>query len=98
MFNDAIQGRGYINEAQRVGPINHIEIAKACRGRHQWNTETKEWQIKYRPYRNHWIVLLLTVNSRIFALPMPKIIPNKIKAQYEQEADYDKAALDASIM
>lgn len=34
MFDDAIQGRGYINEAQRVGPINHVEIAKACRGRH----------------------------------------------------------------
>lgn len=78
MFADAIEGRGYINEAQRVGPINHIEIAKACRGRHQWNTERKEWEIKYRPYRNHWIVLLLTVNTRIFALPMPKIVPEKI--------------------
>jgi len=82
MFSDAIEGRGFINEKQRTGPINHIEIAKACRGRHQWNLEKKEWQIKYRPYRDHWIVLLMTVNKRIFALPMPKIIPDKIKAQF----------------
>jgi len=80
MFMDAIEGRGYINESQRLAPINSIEIAKACRGRHQWNTETKEWQIRYRPYRDHWIVLLLSVNKRIFALPMPKIVPDKIKA------------------
>lgn len=38
MFMDCIKGRGWINEKQRLAPINHIEIAKACRGRHKWNT------------------------------------------------------------
>lgn len=97
MFDDAIEGRGFINEAQRTGPINHVEIAKACRGRHQWNTEAKEWQLRYRPYRNHWIVLLLTVNTRIFALPMPKIIPEKIQAQYEHEEDFKQNAADSML-
>jgi len=26
MFMDAIEGRGYISEAQRLGPISHVEI------------------------------------------------------------------------
>jgi len=55
--------------------LTHEEVAAAVRGRHRWNTQTKEWEIFYRPYRNYWIVLLLTVNKRIFALPLPKIIP-----------------------
>lgn len=75
MFEDAIQGRGFINEEQRTRPLTHEEVAAAVRGRHRWNTQTKEWEIYYRPYRNYWIVLLLTVNKRIFALPLPKIIP-----------------------
>lgn len=88
MFEDAIKGRGFINEEQRVRPLSHEEVATAVRGRHKWNTATKEWEIAYRPYRNHWIVLLLTVQPRIFALPMPKIIPSRIVAQYEIEEQY----------
>lgn len=88
MFEDAIRGRGYINEEQRTRPLTHEEVATAVRGRHRWNTKTKEWELAYRSYRNYWIVLLLTVNSRIFALPMPKIIPTKIVAQYEIEEQY----------
>ena len=80
MFEDAIRGRGFINVEQRTRPLTHEEIATAVRGRHRWNTKAKEWEIAYRPYRNYWIVLLLTVQSRIFALPMPKIIPTKIVA------------------
>jgi len=53
-----------------------------------WNTEKKEWIVKYRPYRNHWIVLLLTVNKRLFSLPLPKIVPDQIKAQFQQEEDF----------
>ena len=34
-----------------------------------WNNELKVWEIKYRPVRDYWIVLLLTVNDKIFALP-----------------------------
>ena len=88
MFEDAIRGRGFINEEARVKPLSHEEVATAVRGRHKWNTETKEWEIAYRPYRNHWIVLLLTVQPRIFALPLPKIIPTRIVAQYEIEEQY----------
>ena len=80
MYNDCIKGRGFVNEAQRTAPLSHEEVATAVRGRHAWNTETKEWEIKYRPYRNEWIVLLLTINPRIFAMPMPRVIPSKITA------------------
>ena len=80
MFMDAIKGRGFVNEKQRAAPLTHEEVATAVRGRHAWNTKTKEWEIKYRPYRNQWLVLLLTVNPRIFAMPMPRVIPTKIMA------------------
>ena len=62
MFEDAIKGRGFINEEQRQRPLTHEEVATAVRGRQRWNTKTKEWEVAYRPYRNYWIVLLLTVN------------------------------------
>ena len=96
MFDDCISGRGKegdiggLSAALRNAPINTIEIAKACRGRHQWDPQAKRWGIKYGPYRNHWIVLLLTVNERIFAMPMPKVVPSKIKAQFEQEEDFQR--------
>lgn len=38
MFEDAIQGRGFINEEQRTRPLTHEEVAAAVRGRHRWNT------------------------------------------------------------
>ena len=82
LFNEAIQGRGYVNEKQRTAPLSHEEVAASVRGRHRWNTRTKEWEILYRPLRNYWIVLLLTVNERIFAMPLPRVIPTKIVAQY----------------
>jgi hypothetical protein len=80
MFEEAIGGRGFISEKQRTSPLASEEIAACVRGRHRWNSESKEWEIFYRKYRNYWIVLLLTQNERIFALPMPKIIPSKIRA------------------
>lgn len=91
MFFDAIKGRGHVNEKQRLAPLTHDEIATAVRGRHAYNTKTKEWEIQYRPYRNQWIVLLLTINPRIFAMPMARVIPSKIEAQYEQEEEYQRA-------
>lgn len=75
MFEEACSGRGFVCEAQINGPLNHAEIAAAVRGRHLWNLETKEWEIKYRPFRDHWIVLLLACNKKIFALPSKRIIP-----------------------
>ena len=45
MFADAIKGRGFVNEAQRLAPLSHDEVAGAVRGRHAWNTQTKEWEI-----------------------------------------------------
>ena len=78
MFEDAIKGRGFVSETQRLAPLTHEEVATAVRGRHSYNTRSKRWEVQYRPYRNYWIVLLLTVNKRIFAMPMPRIIPGKI--------------------
>lgn len=88
MFHEAASGRGYITNKQMNGPLTHNEIAAAVRGRHQWNIETKEWELVYRPYRDYWIVLLLCVNPKIFALQVPKVIPQRINAQYELEQKY----------
>jgi hypothetical protein len=35
--------------------------------------------------------MLLCVNEKIFALPLPKIVPEKVKAQYEIEHDYQSS-------
>jgi hypothetical protein len=61
MFEEAASGRGFISKEQMSGPLTHEEIAAAVRGRHQWNSELKQWEIKYRPFRDYWIILLLTV-------------------------------------
>ena len=80
LFNEAITGRGFATERQRTAPLSHEEVGACVRGRQKWNEATKEWEIHYRPFRNYWIVLLLTVNKRIFAMPMPRVIPTKIVA------------------
>jgi hypothetical protein len=69
MYEEARSGRGFVCDAQFNGPLTHSEIAAAVRGRHMWNNELKVWEIKYRPFRDYWIVLLLTVNDKIFSLP-----------------------------
>jgi hypothetical protein len=97
MFEEAISGRGFITEKQRTSPLSNEEIAACVRGRHRWNTKTLEWEVAYRKFRNYWIVLLLTQNQRIFALPMPKIVPSKIKAQYELEDDYRKTLTQTTV-
>lgn len=83
MFKECTSGRGCASQKQREGPLTIEEVSAAVRGRHKWDGKT--WEVNYRPFRDHWIVLLLTVNKRIFALPMPKVIPSKIVAQFEQE-------------
>lgn len=88
MFEDACSGRGFVSDEQMQEPLTHLEIAAAVRGRHSWNTQSKEWEMKYPAYRDYWIVLLLTVNTKIFALPVPKIVPQRIKAQYELEDEF----------
>ena len=45
MFNDAIKGRGFVNEAQRIAPLTIEEVAKAVKGRHAWSVKKKEWEI-----------------------------------------------------
>ena len=90
MFEDAIKGRGYINESQRVAPLAHEEVAATVRGRHCWDKVNKRWHVVYPPFRNYWIVLLLTVNERIFSMPLPKVIPQRIVAQFEQDEEYEQ--------
>lgn len=93
MFEDAIKGRGYINESQRVAPLAHEEVAATVRGRQKWDPKAKKWHVEYPPFRNYWIVLLLTVNERIFSMPLPKVIPQRIVAQYEQDEEYEQMKL-----
>jgi hypothetical protein len=92
MFDDARSGRGFVCERQMMGPLTHMEVAAAVKGRHCYDHNTKQWDIKYRPFRDHWIVLLMAVNKSIFALPTERIIPKKIKAQYELEEEIKPAA------
>ena len=87
MFHEITSHRTPIHEYQRNDPVTLEEIAAAVRGRHKWNTVTKEWEVTYRSTRDYWILMLQTISSRIFAMPVPKVVPTKILAQFEQEED-----------
>jgi len=80
MFLDAVRGRVVTSEDKRYAPLVLDEIIAAVRGRHRWNTVTKEWEVAYRPTRDYWIIMLQTVSERIFAMPVPRVVPTKIKA------------------
>jgi len=85
MFVDATQNRPIIHEAQKYLGITMEELQYAVRGRFRWNTSELMWEVSYKPYRDYWILILLTVTERLFALQIPKVIPEKISAQYEQQ-------------
>lgn len=34
LYNEALTGRGYATEKQRLAPLNHEEVAACVRGRH----------------------------------------------------------------
>eukprot|EP00347_Sterkiella_histriomuscorum_P011430 403372486 len=85
MFKEASSGRGIVHEKQREAPLTLEEIAAAVRGRHKWNSQARQWDVSYRPCRDYWIILLKTVNERLFAIPLPKVVPQKILAQFEEE-------------
>lgn len=85
MFIDAVAGRPHVNEEQRMKGLTIDEVTYAVRGRHSWDAATKRWNIRYPPFRKIWILLLLTVNDRIFALQVPKVVPGKIVTQYEEQ-------------
>ena len=81
----ASSGRGIIHQKQKEAPLTLDEIYAAVRGRHRWNPAARQWEIQYRPNRDFWIIFLQTINSRIFAMPVPKVAPTKILAQFEAE-------------
>ena len=87
MFKEAVHGRGVVNEKQRENPLSIEEIVASVRGRYKWNTTEKKWEVGYRKMRDYWIVLLLTISPRIFAMPVPKVVPTKILAQFEEERE-----------
>ena len=66
-------------------PLTLDEMCATVRGRHKWNIKEKAWGVSYRKMRDYWIILLLTANEKLFAMPIPKIIPTRIYAQYEEE-------------
>lgn len=85
MFHDAIAGRAYVNDEQRMKGLTIDEVCYAVRGRNSWDAATKRWNIRYPAFRKIWVLLLLTVNERIFAMQVPKVVPGKIVTQYEEQ-------------
>ncbi len=83
MFHEIIKQRVPVLEKKRDVPLTLDEVQAAVRGRHKWNTQRKEWEVGYRPCRDYWILMLQTVSDRIFAMPVPKVVPTRIVAQYE---------------
>jgi len=47
--------------------------------------KTKIWSVKYRPFHEHWVRLLRTVDPLIYAPTRQVVIPQPIQAQYEKE-------------
>lgn len=87
MFQEATSSRRIIHEAQRNLGLTIEEIEYSVRGRHRFNRESNDWDVYYRAFRDYWILLLLTQNERLFALQVPKVVPGKIRAQYEEQEE-----------
>lgn len=85
MFLEASKNRAIIHDAQRHQGLTFEEIQHAVRGRFSYNHKLGEWDVSYRPCRDYWILLFLTISERLFALQVPKIVPGKIRAQYETQ-------------
>ena len=85
MYHEAASHRAVTHEHQRTAPLAIEEIFAAVKGRFSYNRELQAWGVGYRPYRDYWILILLTCNERLFALQVPKAIPGKIQAQYEEQ-------------
>ena len=95
IFQEASSQRPLIHEAQRNLGLTIQEIEFAVRGRFRFVRERNEWDVYYRPFRDYWILLLLTQNERLFALQVPKVVPGRIRAQYEEQEEI--AAMKASL-
>mmetsp|Transcript_14369 Transcript_14369/g.24463 ORF Transcript_14369/g.24463 Transcript_14369/m.24463 type:complete len:154 (+) Transcript_14369:397-858(+) len=74
MFTDAAKDRGIIHEHQKYQGLTFQEIVYAVRGRFSFSVQDG-WSVAYKPYRDYWILFLLTVSERIFALQVPKVVP-----------------------
>lgn len=85
MYAEAASHRAITHEHQRVAPLTIEEIFAAVRGRFSYNKELQTWGVAYRKFRDQWILMLLTCNERLFALQVPKAIPGRIQAQYEEQ-------------
>ena len=87
MYKEACSKRPITHEHQRYAALTIEEIHQCVKGRYSQDPSSKEWGVAYRPFRDYWVLLLLTVNDRLFALQVPKVIPTKIKAQYEEQEE-----------
>lgn len=78
MYWEAASHRAVTHEYQRTTPLSIEEIYAAVKGRFSYSRELQAWGVAYRPFRDYWILMLLTCNERLFALQVPKAIPSKI--------------------
>lgn len=58
MFNYACAGRSVKNEKNRFEPLTVEEVGYELRGWTSYDTTTKSWGVKYKPYRKYWVRLL----------------------------------------
>ena len=66
------------------------------RGRESKDPRSKQWGISYRAFRDHWILLLLKVNEKVFARSEVREIPyidpvRDLKTQFQQGITQHKA-------
>jgi len=78
MYLEAASHRAITHGYQRTTPLTIEEIFAAVKGRFSYNRELQAWGVSYRPFRDYWVLMLLTCNERLFALQVPKAIPGKI--------------------
>ena len=91
MFYEITKKRGIAHKHQLDAPILPEELYLCCNlklnlviAKHTWDTKTKSWGIKCRPYYEQWVELLRMVDPYIYA-PCPSIlVPKRILAQYEK--------------
>lgn len=93
MFYEITERRGIVHKEQLNSALTLDEVYLCCtlpphievKGKYYMDPETRTWLVKYRPFHEHWVLLLRTVDPLIYQPMRQTVVPRTIQAQYEKE-------------
>eukprot|EP00826_Nyctotherus_ovalis_P042309 TRINITY_DN4333_c0_g2_i3.p1 TRINITY_DN4333_c0_g2~~TRINITY_DN4333_c0_g2_i3.p1 ORF type:complete len:529 (-),score=124.75 TRINITY_DN4333_c0_g2_i3:47-1633(-) len=84
MFYEITERRGIVHKQQLNSALTLDEVYLCFKGKYYLDPETRTWFAKYRPFHEHWVMLLRTVDPLIYQPMRQPVVPQAIQAQYER--------------